>query len=110
MSNLKAQKCVPCEDGIPPYTAEQTAIHLKELKNPWEVVNDGKMIKHEFKFKKFTDSIAFVDKIAKLAEKEGHHPDMHIFYNKVVIELTTHTIKGLSLNDFILAAKIETIA
>ena len=110
MSNLLGQKCVPCDGGIPPYTAEQTAAHLKELKNPWEVVDGGKMIKHEFKFKKFTDSIAFVDKVAILAEKEGHHPDFHIFYNKVTIELTTHIIKGLSSNDFILAAKIESIA
>src|SRR3989344_7092590 len=108
--NLINQKCEPCEGGIPPYTAEQTDVHLKELKNSWEVIDDGKMLKHEFKFKKFTDSIAFVDKIAVLAEKEGHHPDMYIFYNKVVIELTTHAIKGLSLNDFILAAKIESIA
>lgn len=124
MQNLLKQKCVPCEGGIPPYTAKQTANHLTELKNPWEVVdpallhgraakksgvNDGKMIRHEFKFKKFMEAIDFVNRVAKLAEKEGHHPDFHIFYNKITIELTTHAIKGLSLNDFILASKIESL-
>lgn len=109
MSNLLSQKCVPCEGGIPPYTPEQVAEHLKQLKNLWEVVEDGKKISYQFKFKNFKEAITFVNKVADLAESEGHHPDIHIFYNRVVIELWTHAIQGLFLNDFILAAKIDSL-
>ena len=80
--------------------------YLAELKTPWEVL-DGKKIKREFKFKDFKEAIGFVNKVAALAESEGHHPDIHIFYNRVVLELTTHAVGGLSENDFILAAKID---
>jgi 4a-hydroxytetrahydrobiopterin dehydratase len=62
-----------------------------------------------FAFKDFKDSIDFVNKVAEIANEQDHHPDIHIYYNKVRIELTTHKIKGLSENDFILAAKINSI-
>ena len=61
----------------------------------------------EYKFKDFIGAMNFVDKVAELAEEEGHHPDIHINYNKVLLELWTHAIGGLSENDFILAAKID---
>jgi 4a-hydroxytetrahydrobiopterin dehydratase len=66
-----------------------------------------KKIEQKFKFKYFKEAMVFVNKIAELAESEGHHPDIEISYNKVEIELTTHAIGGLSTNDFILASKIE---
>ena len=92
-----------------PFTESAIAIYLPKLKNMWNVV-DGKKLHSIFIFKDFKQSMKFVDKIAKIAEKEGHHPDMTINYNKVVIELTTHAIGGLSENDFIVAAKIEIVA
>jgi 4a-hydroxytetrahydrobiopterin dehydratase len=61
----------------------------------------------EFKFVDFIGAINFVNLVADIAEEEGHHPDIHIFYNKVRLELSTHAIGGLSENDFILAAKID---
>ena len=71
------------------------------------MAEDSKTIRKEFKFKDFVRAMAFVDQVADVAESEGHHPDIRIHYNRVVIELTTHAIGGLSENDFIVAAKIE---
>ncbi len=104
--SLLDKKCVPCEGGACPLKLHEFESLLAELKENWEVL-DEKKIRHEFIFKDFLEAMAFVNKVAALAENEGHHPDLHIFYNKVQIELWTHTIGGLSENDFILAAKIE---
>ena len=116
MNDLTQKKCVPCEIGTSPFAQEQYEPLLKELKLGWEVIEDpsassgqGKKIRHEFKFKDFVKAMEFVNKVAKLAEEQGHHPNIHIYYSRVVIDLTTHSIKGLSENDFILAAKIEQI-
>ncbi|MDO8577516.1 MAG: 4a-hydroxytetrahydrobiopterin dehydratase [Candidatus Wildermuthbacteria bacterium] len=105
---LTDQKCVPCEGGVQPFTAAQIQEYVVQLKTEWEVVAFHK-IKKQFKFKDFKDAIVFVNKIAEIAEKEGHHPDITINYNRVTIELSTHSIGGLSENDFILAAKIEQV-
>lgn len=67
----------------------------------------GKSIEREFQFKDFKGSIAFVNKVADLAERQNHHPDICIYYSKVKLVLSTHKIGGLSRNDFILAAKID---
>lgn len=71
----------------------------------WEL--RGKSLARTFKFKDFVGSMAFVDRVAEIAETEGHHPDIHISWNKVALTLTTHAIGGLSENDFVLAAKIN---
>ena len=103
---LTEKKCVPCEGGVQPFTEAQTNDYLAQLKTEWEVVDFHK-IKRQFKFKDFKEAMVFVNKIAEIAEKEGHHPDITINYNRVTIGLSTHSIGGLSKNDFILAAKIE---
>jgi 4a-hydroxytetrahydrobiopterin dehydratase len=107
MSDLASKKCIPCESWVPPKTKEEAEKLLTEVKG-WELV-DGKLLKitRDFKFKDFKESLKFVNKVADLAEEEGHHPDIYIFYNKVTLALATHFIKGLSDNDFILAAKID---
>jgi 4a-hydroxytetrahydrobiopterin dehydratase len=101
---LTAQKCKPCEKGTPPLSAEQAA----ELANgvPGWTLHE-KSIDREFRFSGFREAIAFVNRVADLAEEEGHHPDIHIYYSRVRLELSTHKIGGLSQNDFILAAKID---
>jgi len=103
---LVQQKCTACEGGIPPMTPEQIAQYRPQISEAWEVV-DNKKLRRGFKFKDFKEAMAFVNKVADLAEAQGHHPDMSIYYSKVVIELWTHKIKGLFVNDFILAAKID---
>lgn len=107
-SDLTSKKCVPCEIGTPPLTLGEFESLLQQLKLEWEVI-EGKKIRHEFKFADFGSVMKFVNKVADLAESENHHPNIHIYYNRVVIDLTTHNIKGLSENDFIMAAKIENI-
>ena len=76
----------------------------------WKLSGDGKHISKEFKFANFLEAMAFANKITAVAEEEGHHPDLSIGWGRVGIELSTHAIKGLSENDFILAAKIDHIA
>lgn len=106
--NLLNKKCVACEGGIPPLTEEESAKYLSQTLG-WELLDDAKKIQKEFTFKNFKEAMAFINKVADLAEKEGHHPDIHIYYNEVNLELWTHAIGGLSENDFILAAKINHI-
>lgn len=107
--NLKDKKCVPCEGGTAPLSYEEEVEYLNALQQ-WEIDREEiHKIRKIFKFKGFMDAIAFVNKIAKVAEKEGHHPNISINYNKVHIELYTHAIGGLSMNDFIMASKIENL-
>ena len=106
--DLTKKKCVPCEAGTKPLNKEEMKRYLNQLKTPWNAVEDKK-INRKFAFKDFKKAMAFVNKVADLAEKQGHHPDIHIYYNKVSIVLWTHAISGLSENDFIMAAKIESL-
>jgi len=75
----------------------------------WDMSRDGTKISREFVFRDFLGSMNFIDKVADIAEMEGHHPDIHVYYNKVMLDLSTHSIGGLSENDFIVAAKINAI-
>jgi len=104
--DLATKKCVPCESGMPPATKEE-AEKLVQRVDGWKLSGDGKHVSKEFKFKNFLEAMGFANKITAIAEEEGHHPDLSIGWGRVGIELTTHAIKGLSENDFILAAKID---
>ena len=106
-NDLTKQHCVPCEGGVDPLAGRDLELLLGSVKN-WALV-DGKKISKELKFNGFVEAMKFVNRVAEIAESEGHHPDIFISYNKVRFELTTHAIKGLSQNDFILAAKIDEI-
>ncbi|MBI2051570.1 4a-hydroxytetrahydrobiopterin dehydratase [Candidatus Roizmanbacteria bacterium] len=104
--SLVSQKCVPCEGHEKPLTREEFEPHLKQIVG-WDVLEDKK-IEKDYKFKDFKEAMAFVNRAGELAENEGHHPDILLYgWNKVKIMLSTHAISGLSLNDFILAAKID---
>jgi 4a-hydroxytetrahydrobiopterin dehydratase len=106
--DLISKKCVPCEGGVPSFTKEEAEKYLPEVSG-WTLSEDAKKIFREFKFKDFKEAMRFVNAVADLAESEGHHPDIYIFWNRVKLELSTHAIAGLSENDFILAAKINTL-
>jgi len=103
---LTHKKCKPCEGGVPKLNPNEISQYSRQLKVAWEVVDGMKIVKN-FDFRDYGSVIGFVNRVAGLAEKEGHHPVMHVFFSKVRIELWTHTIMGLSENDFILAAKID---
>lgn len=105
MANLASKKCVPCEGGTPPMEHDEIEKYIKNVED-WEV-KDDKRIEKTFKFKTFMEGIRFVNEVARIAEQEGHHPDIHIRWRKVTFELSTHAIKGLSENDFIMASKID---
>lgn len=107
--NLSNKKCVPCEGGTKPMTKEESEKYLAEVAG-WEIADDGKKISRTFERKDFISALAFINEIGRIAEEEGHHPDVHLTsYKMVTVELQTHTIGGLSENDFILAAKINAI-
>ena len=104
--DLSKKKCKPCEGGIAPLNQQEVAEYKKHIKDDWEVKDKNKISK-EFSFVNYKHTMEFVNKVADLAEEEGHHPVMHVYYGKVIIELWTHAINGLSENDFILASKID---
>lgn len=106
MSDLTSKVCVSCEGGVQAFTPAQVQEYLAKLTAAWDVVDDKK-IRRTFQFADFPQAMDFVERVAKVANAEGHHPDIHISYNKVTLELWTHAIGGLSENDFILAAKVE---
>jgi 4a-hydroxytetrahydrobiopterin dehydratase len=109
MTDLMQKHCIPCESGDPPVSNEKEE-ELKQQISNWLLLRDGThRLRRQFKFKNFKEAIAFVNKVAEVAESEGHHPDIYVFYNKVQIDLFTHAVGGLSENDFIMAAKIDTL-
>ena len=101
---LTKKKCVPCEGGMPPLNEGEIAKFLEQV--PTWKVEDNRVTK-QFNFDDFEEAMKFVNKVALIAEREGHHPDIDIHYSQVIIELWTHAINGLSENDFIIAAKID---
>jgi 4a-hydroxytetrahydrobiopterin dehydratase len=106
---LTSKHCVPCEGGVPAFARGEVDEQIRALPD-WQVTADGKRIRRERRMKNFLAAIRYFDRIAELAEAEGHHPDLHLTgYRQVAVELTTHAIGGLSENDFILAAKIDSM-
>ena len=101
---LDQKKCIPCKSGGMSLTEDEAKKILVKTPN-WELKKNK--IEREFVFKNFVDAMKFVNKVGDIAESEGHHPDIHIYWNKVKLELWTHSVKGLSENDFIVAAKIN---
>ena len=107
VEQLKTKKCRPCEGGVPVVPREEAERLLRDLPG-WCMTADGIRIRREWTVKNFMAGVDFFNRVAELAEEEGHHPDLHLEgYRKVTIELWTHAIGGLSENDFITAAKID---
>lgn len=105
--DLSTKRCVPCEGGVPKYSLAEVRAQLATLPG-WELTGDGQRIRRDWQVKNFLAGIEFFRKVAELAERENHHPDLHLEnYRHVWIEIWTHAIGGLSENDFILAAKID---
>ena len=104
---LVSARCVPCEGGIPPLTAEQAQRHLQDLQG-WQILQQPDRLHKTWTVRNFMAGMEFFGAIAELSEQEGHHPDLHLVgYRNVSVDIWTHAIQGLSLNDFILAAKID---
>jgi len=107
--DLVNRRCEPCEGGTAPLDDKDEDTLHAEVPS-WGIRREGTHhIDRKFTFKDFRESMAFVNDVAKLAESEGHHPEIEISWNKVRMVLFTHAIGGLSRNDFIMAAKIDEI-
>jgi 4a-hydroxytetrahydrobiopterin dehydratase len=108
-SDLRAKRCAPCEGGIPKLTSAEVQSHLPAVPQ-WKLTADGQRIRREWRVKDFTTALDFFSRVATIAEEEDHHPDLHLTgYRQVAIEIWTHAVGGLTQNDFILAAKIDTL-
>ena len=104
LQELANRNCRSCK-GIPPISAEEAQQSIKSLPG-WKLLASG--IEKEYKFKTYLEGLDFANKIGHIAEGQDHHPDILIGWRRVKLTLTTHSIKGLSENDFIMAAKAET--
>ena len=103
---LTARHCVPCEGGVPALTHDEIAALAAQVP-AWDVV--GGRLRRSVRFPDFRGLMACVNRIADLAEAEGHHPDFAVHYAQLDLELYTHAIGGLSENDFVLAAKVDAL-
>ena len=110
-NDLTKKKCLPCEGGVAPFDISEIHKYQKKV-DGWDIIKNKKEIfflNKKFKFENFLKSQDFVNEVAKISEKEGHHPDILFGWGYAEIKITTHAIMGLSENDFILAAKIDKI-
>jgi 4a-hydroxytetrahydrobiopterin dehydratase len=110
MSDLAQKKCQPCEGGMPPLTRTVAENLLSSLENGWQLAADNQSLRREFAFKDFYRTMSFVNAVAHVANIEDHHPDLEVGYNYCRIAFSTHSVHGLSENDFICAAKVDRIA
>jgi len=101
-------RCSSCNKDTPRLKEEDINFHLEKL-NSWNVNDEREMIYKKFNFSNFTNSLNFTNSVALIAENESHHPDISLGWGYCIIMLHTHAIKGLSLNDFILASKIDNL-
>ena len=107
MKELNAKKCVPCEGGVAPLTAAKAKLLRRQLHEDWRIAKDSKSLKRSLKFKDFYRTMSFVNALAHIANTEDHHPDLELGYNYCHVTFSTHSIGGLSENDFICAAKLD---
>lgn len=109
-SKFAKKRCVPCEGGISPLGLKLIRLNLKHLPE-WSLGSGRKSIFTDYVMKDFMSAVRLIRQIAKIAEEENHHPDIHLTgYRKLRIELTTHAAGGVTENDFILAAKITELS
>ena len=106
---LREQHCKPLPKGSPALTLEQAAETLDQLHGDWELDRDTPALVRSFKFRDFYQTVAFVNAVAWIANREDHHPDLEVSYNRCVVHFTTHSVGGLSENDFICAARVDAL-
>lgn len=106
--DFSKKHCVPCTEGTLPLKGEVLKKLFKNVDTGWKIINQHHLEKI-FYFKDWIEAITFTNQLGKIAEEEGHHPDVFLSYGKVVVQLWTHKIDGLSESDFILAAKYDKI-
>ena len=106
MSELASRECVPCKGGVPPLKGETLRVLQRLLGGGWRTVDEHHLEK-EFVFPDFRTALEFTNDVGELAERQGHHPDLHLAWGKVRVVIWTHKIDGLTESDFVLAAKVD---
>ena len=106
INTLSTKRCRPCEGGMPPLSPAEVTVLMQQL-DGWEFL--GTLIRKVYNFDNYYQTMAFVNAVAWISHREDHHPDITVGYNKCRVEYTTHAVNGLSENDFICAAKIDTL-
>ncbi len=106
MEGLAEKSCAPCRGGVEPL-APEAAGRLLAGAHGWKLGQNATRLERRFEFRDFVEAMKFVNRVAEVAEREGHHPDIAIHWNTVDLVLWTHKIGGLHENDFILAAKVN---
>lgn len=106
-SELAERKCEPCEGGVQPLSRAQAETLLSRVHRDWTLDHEAKSIGRSFRFRDFYRTMSFVNAIAHIANTEDHHPDLEVGYDHCRVRYRTHSIRGLSDNDFICAAKID---
>ena len=109
-TSLARETCVPCHGGVPPLVPDEVSALLGELGNGWAVSREGGSEGHlvkDFTFPDFAQALAFTNRVGAIAEAQGHHPDLHLSWGRVRVEIWTHAVSGLTRSDFVLAAKID---
>lgn len=105
MPTLAQKECVPCKGGVPPLHAEQIKPLLSQLQG-WTVERQHHLTKN-YTFPDFAAALEFVNRVGKMADQQGHHPDVYLSWGKVRLDVWTHKINGLTESDFIFAAKAD---
>ena len=109
MTDLAQRHCEPCRGGTPPLKGRALVDMKSRLHADWKVV-DEHHLERTFRFPDFRRALDFTNRVGELAEAEDHHPDLHLSWGKVTMDVWTHKIDGLTENDFILAAKTDRLA
>jgi 4a-hydroxytetrahydrobiopterin dehydratase len=105
-SELASRHCAPRRGAEHRLPQDEVSGYMIALPG-WELVENGEAISKTFRFEDYYRTMAFVNALAFVAHREDHHPDLGVHYNKCVVRYSTHDVGGLSINDFICAAKAE---
>ncbi len=109
MNHLRDRKCRACAPGTPVLPDARVTELLAELAPGWRIAEDGRSLRRAYGFADFYETMAFVNAVAWIANSEDHHPDLELGYDYCRVTFATHSIGGLSENDFICAAKIDAL-
>jgi 4a-hydroxytetrahydrobiopterin dehydratase len=107
MNDLLEQNCNELKTELISLSTDEVSPLLKQLDPEWEFDNQNSTISHTFSLKNYYQTMAFVNVIAQIAHQQDHHPDLHVSYNRCTVTYSTHSVGGLSIKDFICAAKIN---
>lgn len=105
-TTLANQECKPCSQGTPALKGEQLKSLAGQLGKDWKVVDEHHLEKN-YTFDNFRSALDFTNRVGEIAEKQNHHPDIYLTWGKVGLKIWTHSVGGLSENDFVLAARAD---